>query len=218
MPYAFNSHNPNVNYALNRLNRGHNAFADALGVLQNITSGLVDIAGGLINGAGAVADTEQIEAAVQWAVSKAGHTEITYSWVNRNLKNPDGLSYDCSSFIITAFYAGGIDVNANSTADMVQGFTALGWKYVTGTSFDASVLRRGDILIDRYGTVDDKPAYYNPDGSTNLKYPGTNYNGHTQMYIGEGQDVNCGNANPEILVHSVDNFGRGWSGILIYDK
>ena len=37
---------------------------------------------------------------------------------------------------------------------------------------------------------------------------------HTQMYIGNNQDVNCGNTPARVMVHSVDNYGRGWDGIL----
>lgn len=145
---------------------------------------------GKLNGGGSVAPIESVENAVKWAIDKASNNYITYSQTNRNLKNPNGSSYDCSSFIITAFYAAGVDINATYTGDMIAGFTAAGWEWIPGTRWESNQLQRGDILL--------------------------NIGMHTQMYIGDNKDVNCGSTPARIVNHSVDYWGKGWDGILRY--
>lgn len=174
MPYAFNGTTPNLNYAVNQLNKS--------------TWSILDSIAGIIGGNGQHASDEQVEQAVQWAINKATNNYITYSQTERNLKNVNGTSYDCSSFIITAFYAAGVDINAMYTGDMRAGFTAAGWTWIPGTYFEASTLQRGDILLNEAN--------------------------HTQMYIGDNQDVNCGSTPAKVVPHAVDNYGRGWDGIL----
>lgn len=174
MPYAFNSTNPNLNWAVNRLNK------------MSVSIG--DIVGGIIGGNGQHASNEQVESAVRWAINKATNNYITYSQSNRNLKNVNGTSYDCSSFVITAFYAAGIDINATYTGNMLEGFTAAGWTWIPGTRWESSQLLRGDILLG--------------------------ISSHTQMYIGDNQDVSCGSTPAKVLPHNVDNYGRNWDGIL----
>lgn len=174
MAYAFWGTKPNLNQAVNRLN--------------SQTLNLGSIIGGITGGNGQHATDEQVEAAVQWAINKASNNYITYSQTNRNLKNPSGTSFDCSSFVITAFYAVDVDINATYTGDMRAGFTAAGWTWIPGTRWESSQLLRGDILL--------------------------NEQIHTQMYIGDNQDVNCGSTPAKVIPHSVDNFGRGWDGIL----
>lgn len=181
MPYAFNGTSPNLNYAVNQLNRNTNIFGNLINAIQQAV-------GGIIGGSGAEATDAQVEAAVQWAINKASNNYITYSQTNRNLKNPNGRSYDCSSFVITAFYAVGVNINASTTRDMRAGFTAAGWTWIPGSRWEASQLRRGDILLD-IGV-------------------------HTQMYIGNNQDVNCGSTPAKVQAHAVDNYGRMWDGIL----
>lgn len=171
---AFNATNPNLNWAVNRLNKNSSIIAN--------------IVGGIVGGNGQHASNEQVEAAVQWAISKASNNYITYSNSVRNLKNPAGSSYDCSSFIITAFYVAGIDVDATYTGNMRVGFLQHGFAWIPGTTWQASQLLRGDILL--------------------------NESNHTQMYIGDNQDVSCGSTPAKVLQHSVDNYGRGWDGIL----
>lgn len=183
MPYAFNGRVPNLNWAVNQLNKGQFSI---LGSIGNIVGSIGDI----IGGSGATASNEQVEQAVQWAINKATNNYITYSQSSRNLKNVNGKSYDCSSFLITAFYAAGVDINAMYTGDMRAGFTAAGWTWIPGTYWQSSQLQRGDILL--------------------------NESNHTQMYIGNNQDVSCGSTPAKVLPHSVDNYGRGWDGILRY--
>lgn len=168
--------NPNLNLAVNRLNQGNNTL-----------SKLVDW---IFGGGGSTAPDEIVEAAVQWAVDRATNYDVTYSQTNRNLKNPNGLSYDCSSFVITAFYAAGLDVSATYTGDMRAGFTAAGFTWIAGSSFTSSQCQRGDILLNE--------VY------------------HTQMYIGNNQDVNCGSVlyGATVQEHLVS---YPWDGILRYE-
>lgn len=183
MTYAFNGQNPNLNYAVNQLNKKANIFSNLLNAAGKTISNIAA-------GAGSSAINAEIETAVQWAVDKANNNYITYSQTNRNLKNPNATSYDCSSFIITAFYVAGFDITATYTGDMRSGFTAAGWTWIPGTTFESSQLLRGDILLNEAL--------------------------HTQMYIGDNRDVNCGNTPAQVQTHSVDNYGRGWDGILRY--
>lgn len=183
MGYAFNGKVPNLNYAVNQLNRNNNILG---GLIKTAQDAIEFITGG----GGTSASSEAVENAVQWAVNKATNNYITYSQSNRNLKNVDGMSYDCSSFIITAFYSAGIDVAATYTGDMIAGFTAVGFEWIAGSYWESSQLQRGDILL--------------------------NIANHTQMYIGDNQDVNCGSTPAKVQSHSVDYWGRGWDGILRY--
>lgn len=176
MGRVFNGTTPNLNWAVNMLNRSN--------------QGILDSIGGIIAGGGSIATNEKVEAACQWLINKATNNYITYSQTNRNLKNPNGMSYDCSSFIITGFYAVGWNINASATSNMRMGFTSAGFVWIPGTVFPAEVCRRGDILLKE--------------------------SNHTQMYIGDNQDVNCGSTPAMVQPHSDDNYGRGWDGILRY--
>lgn len=178
MSRVFWGTNPNLNYAVNRLNTNTNFLSDLIN--------------GILGGNGQNAPNASVERAVQWAIDKASNNYITYSQSNRNLKNPDGLSYDCSSFIITAFDYAGFDINATYTGNMVSGFTAAGWKWIPGNPWYSSELQRGDILL--------------------------NIANHTQMYIGDNQDVNCGSTPARVQAHSIDYYGIPWDGILRYDR
>lgn len=151
---------------------------------------LVDnIIGNLVGGSGAVAPNASVEAAVQWGVNEVQSRYITYSQSNRWGPN----SYDCSSFVITMFRKGGFDVNASYTGDMRAGFEALGFVWHPGRTLPASMLQRGDILL--------------------------NESAHTQVYIGNNQDVNCGSTPARIVSHNERyTYGghNGWDGFLRY--
>lgn len=144
------------------------------------------------SGSGSAAGNAKVEQAVQWMIDKATNNYITYSQSNRNLNNPDGLSYDCSSFVITAFNHAGFDINATYTGNMVDGFTAEGWEWhpVYNGTITADMLVRGDILLNREM--------------------------HTQVYIGNNQDVNCGSTPARVMAHSDNYWGTGWDGWLHY--
>lgn len=190
MSYAFNGATPNPNYALNQLNRHQNLLQRLIDALKKVVEDIQGAVDNLIHGSGGTASNEKVEAAVRWCIDKAANNYITYSQTNRNLKNVNGMSYDCSSFIITGFYAAGVNINATHTGNMRAGFTAAGWEWIPGRSFAASQLQRGDILLNEAL--------------------------HTQMYIGNNQDVNCGSTPACVQPHSSDNYGRGWDGILRY--
>lgn len=138
-----------------------------------------------------LATNVQVERAVIWMVDKVNLEYIVYSQEYRNLKNPNGTSYDCSSFVITGFYMGGLNADATTTRDMKQAFIDLGFTWIPGSYFESSDCLRGDILLKEFE-------------------PG----GHTQVYIGDGQDVNCGGTPACVQEHAPDNYGRGWDGLL----
>lgn len=192
MAFTFNGTTPNLNYAVNQLNKNQNTLSKLIASINAIIEKIQNVIGGIITGGGSEASNDKVEAAVQWAINKATNNYITYSQSNRNLKNPDGMSFDCSSFIITAFYAVGIDIDATYTGDMRAGFTAKGWIWIPGQNFPASQLQRGDILL--------------------------NESIHTQMYIGDNQDVNCGSTPAKVQSHAANNYGRGWNGILRFSE
>lgn len=154
-------------------------------VLQVISDAISGVESGGVN-----ASNADVEKAVQWLVKKASNEYITYSQTNRNLKNPNGTSYDCSSFVITGFTVGGFNIDATYTGNMKAGFTAAGFQWIPGTTFESSQCKRGDILLNEAL--------------------------HTQVYIGNNQDVNCGNTPARVQQHSVNNYGSGWNGILRY--
>lgn len=142
---------------------------------------------GIQNGSGSTAANASVEEAVKWAINKATNNYITYSQVNR--WGP--YSYDCSSFLISAFRAAGFSLpSATYTGNMRSAFTQEGFLWIPGNYFTALQCRRGDILLNEVN--------------------------HTQMYIGNNQDVNCGSTPARVQSHSADNYGRGWDGILRY--
>ena len=158
--------------------------------LEFDVSAVLNAISGLLGGAGAANPNASVEAAVQWLVKKATTQYITYSQSNRNLNNPNGTSYDCSSFVITGFNEAGFNIQASYTGDMRAGFTAKGFKWIPGSNFPASQCIRGDILL--------------------------NETRHTQVYIGDNKDVNCGSTPARVVTHSPNYWGTGWSGLLRY--
>lgn len=146
------------------------------------------------NNGSATSGNANVENAVQWAVNKATNEYISYSRTNRNLLNPNGNTYDCSSFVITAFHQAGFDVGlAYWTGDMKTYFTAAGFEWIPGSYFDSSSLIRGDILLNENSAPID---------------------GHTNIYIGNNQDVDCGSTPCRIITHTPDCFGTWWDGVL----
>ena len=144
-----------------------------------------------------IAPNANVEQAVQWMIDKANSGNVTYSKSvsGRNLKNPDGWSFDCSSFVITGFYVGGFDANCTSTHNMKSAFEDLGFTWIPSNYIESNACIRGDILLREYGGPGD---------------------GHTQVYIGNNQDVNCGDTPAAIVEHSPNCWGDGWDGILRY--
>ncbi|MBR2553439.1 MAG: hypothetical protein IKE94_01145 [Aeriscardovia sp.] len=146
-----------------------------------------------------VSPDPSVEAAVQWMINKAEneYTYYAYPDMERNLK-VNANQYDCSSFVITGFYFAGFDADAYATGSMKNGFEALGFQWIPAQSdgsIPASMCVRGDILL--------------------------NIVNHTQVYIGNNQDVNCGNTPAQVIPH--DDYCRlpgggttGWDGLLRY--
>lgn len=143
------------------------------------------------NSGGTVSTNAKVERAVIWMIDKVTNEYITYSRLYRNLKDPYGSSYDCSSFVITGFYMGGLDADATYTGNMKAAFEDLGFTWIPGSYFDSADCVRGDILLKQF----------NPGG-------------HTQVYIGNNQDINCGSTPAGVQSHAPDNYGRGWDGLL----
>lgn len=149
----------------------------------------------IINGAGPAADSAAVENAVQWAINKVTNNYITYDYTTNSARDVNSLQYNCSTFVITAFWQAGFPINtAVNTATMVADFEACGFTFYSGNYWDASDLVRGDIQIN----IPLLPS------------------GHTNIYIGNNQDVDCGGEPGAIFTHTPDNWGRGWDGILRY--
>ena len=134
-----------------------------------------------------------IDTAVAWALSIAADDSHGYS---QNVRW--GPSYDCSSFIISAYEAGGLTLQAAGaswTGNMRSAFLACGFADVTGEVVVATGARLepGDVLLD---TV--SPTEYQ----------------HTAMYAGNGQIVHAKNVASGILV---ENYYNGpWPTVLRY--
>ena len=109
------------------------------------------------------------EAAVKWAVNTANDQSHGYSQASR-WGNPD---YDCSSFVLSAYKAAGVPIDTsvvNYTGNM-SNLKKYGFKDVTSqvNLNTQKGLKPGDIL------------YWHDSGT----------NGHTAMYIGNGQIVHA---------------------------
>ena len=86
-----------------------------------------------------------INKAVSWAIAIANDDSHGYSMDVRW-----GPSYDCSSFVITAYRKAGLNINASTTYDMYGGFTSAGFKNVT-SSVNLSTgagMKKGDVLLN----------------------------------------------------------------------
>lgn len=137
-----------------------------------------------------------ISMAIKWATDIAMDDSHGYSQKNRW-----GSDYDCSSFVISAYQYAGLDVRgsgANSTHDMIRGFTACGFEKIT--DFDrtsGSDLLAGDILL--------------------------NVQHHTCLYIGNGKVANASrdydgksgdSTGKEIKIQDYYEYNYGWDCIL----
>lgn len=201
MAYAFNSTHPNLNRAVNELNRR---------IFGSSANSIINTVGSLVNGSGSVAANASIESAIQWGLSQVG--KITYSrrtsgatarqiW---NTTNPKYL--DCSAFVLTALLAGGIDLRDTGAVDCDSMYRLLRnnshFKWIPSTSgrlLPASMLQRGDIML--CGTFTASAS------------------NHTQFYIGNNEDLSCGTSGVNRFGH-IENYSynaaRGWDGALRY--
>jgi hypothetical protein len=147
-----------------------------------------------------------INTACDWACNIANDNSHGYSQSNRC-----GPNYDCSSLVISAFRAAGLTINANSTHDMLTGFSPeLGFKHIPW--YSGMQLYRGDVLLKPASHT----ALYVGDGlvvEAHLAENGTIYGatGDQGYYMYNGKRVN----QEEISYGSYD-FGRRWDNILRY--
>lgn len=128
------------------------------------------------------------ELAAAWSEETAADNTHGYSNTVRW-----GESYDCSSFVISAYEAAGLPLRAagaSYTGDMRAAFLRCGFKDVTAqvnmaTGADAI---RGDVFLNEHGR--------GVPGST----------GHTVVYLGGGKVANCRSA--EGTSDTADNSGN----------
>ena len=135
----------------------------------------------------------ELDDALDWAKATADDNTHGYSQSTR-WGNPN---YDCSSFVISAWQAAGIDVNATYTGDMKAGFLATGKFELIPGPVDPSTLQGGDILL--------------------------NEGAHTEMYYGDGKNIGAhsnwdgsdgDSGGDEINIQ--DYWDDNWDGILRY--
>lgn len=180
------------------LNFAVNRLNHSYTLLNRIVSVIQGITGGLQGGSGAAAPNANVEKGVQWAIAIANDDSHGYSQSVRW-----GPSYDCSSFITSAMRQGGFNIGGGTgvyTGNMIEYFTAAGFTWHPAPAnrrLPASMLRRGDIML--------------------------NTGHHTQMYIGNNQDVNAGSTKNGIYVTSHNEYytygsPQGWDGFLRYEK
>lgn len=98
--------------------------------------------------------------AIDWATSIANNDNYGYT----NDKSSNSLGYDCSGLVLQAYENAGVGVKeagASSTKNMKSALLKTGFEFVSGTP-NVNNLQPGDILWK---------------------------NGHTEMYVGNGQMV-----------------------------
>lgn len=132
-----------------------------------------------------------IESAISWAVSIANDDSHGYSWDGRW-----GPDYDCSSLVISAFRESGLSLSgATTTVNMRSIFSKEGFTWIPASQIDLSnpnSLIRGDILL--------------------------NESSHTEIYIGNGQNVGahrgymsqwCSHSNTDGKYHRHGHYSLG---------
>ncbi len=136
-----------------------------------------------------------VKSAIEWALKTANDNLHGYSQDTR-WGNPN---YDCASFVISAYEAAGIPVieaGATYTGDMRAAFLKCGFEWIPGNP-DVNSLQPGDILLDE--------------------------SDHTEMYIGNGQNVgahsnydgvNGDSSGREVCVGNY--YSHPWDGVLRY--
>ena len=135
-----------------------------------------------------------IQSAIDWIVATANDDTHGYSQVTR-YGNPN---YDCSSLVISAYEAAGVPVKeagAGYTGNMRSAFTKVGFEWIPGNP-SMEDLQPGDVLLNEAT--------------------------HTEMYIGNGQNVGAhGNLDGKdgdssgYEISITDYYGT-WEGVLRY--
>lgn len=136
-----------------------------------------------------------IESAISWAIAIANDNSHLYSQSVRW-----GPSYDCSSFVISAFRAAGVDTGSASwTGNMKEQFTQHGFAWIDWSQIGSvSNLQRGDVLL------------YHDNSNTSTA--------HTEIYIGNNTNVGAHSAKrPAADQISVSGYyWHPWHGVLRY--
>lgn len=97
--------------------------------------------------------------AISWAMAVAADNSIGYSW---GCARPG--EYDCQGFVKAALIQAGENVSWSYTGDMAEGLIAAGYKQHL---YMESELQPGDILLYHFAS-------------------GSDYSGHTALYLGDG--------------------------------
>lgn len=140
-----------------------------------------------------------IDKAVKWVVEIASDDIHGYSQSVRW-----GPSYDCSSFVISAFQQAGVSVKdkgASTTANMKEVFLSCGFSDVTNeiNLTSGSGLKKGDVLLNENGA--------GRNGASN---------GHTALVKeGSGRIVHAGSVSSGIYERSYYNYP--WDCVLRYN-
>ena len=180
------------------LNYAVNRLNGNYSLLERAVGVIKGILNNVQGGSGAAAPNADVEKGVQWAIAIANDDSHGYSQSVRW-----GPSYDCSSFMTSAMRQAGFNIGGGEgvyTGNMIEYFTAAGFTWHPAPAnrhLPASILQRGDIML--------------------------NTRHHTQMYIGNNQDVNAGSTKSGIRVVSHNEYytygsPQGWDGYLRYEK
>ncbi len=136
-----------------------------------------------------------IESAIAWAIDIANDDSHLYSQSVRW-----GPSYDCSSFVISAYNAAGVDTGSASwTGNMIDQFTKHGFIWIDWSQIgNVSNLQRGDVLL------------YHDSNNTSTA--------HTEIYLGNNMNVGAHSAKrPAADQISVSGYyWHPWHGVLRY--
>lgn len=146
-----------------------------------------------------VSEPTATDLAIEWALNQCDKG-YTYSMQNR--WGP--TSYDCSAFIISAWNKAGVKTGASYTGDMAYYFTKSGFTNVPNKVdiITGNGLQAGDVLV------------WNKPGTS-----GAGGDGHTCMYIGDGQVVECtplGIKTTNYYSRNVHGMDVHWQDVLRY--
>ena len=148
----------------------------------------------------ALADGGSVESAITWALTVAADNTHGYSQSDRW-----GPDYDCSSFVISAFAAGGFAISTGSgnTSTMKTIFGNAGFTWIDWTTLGGSAgLQRGDILLK----VGQHTEIVLGDG--------TLVGAHQSYGNTETGDQNCKEIS--IVTYYDRSSSGGWDGVLRY--
>lgn len=139
-----------------------------------------------------------IESAISWAVDIANDADGVSHLYSQSVRW--GPSYDCSSLVISAFKHAGVDTGASWTGDMQSQFKKHGFEWIPWSQIGGVAnLQRGDVLL-----------YHNS----------ATREGHTEIYLGNNQNVGAHSANrPAADQISVSGYYfHPWQGVLRYTQ